>query len=384
MLLLCLLASETAGCLLFTDPINTAPTISITTQDDPNNLLRSKTASFTADAFDPDQSADSLKFDWYQGKTCDKALNTPPAPSSPGLVPFRFRPTELGTGCVAVVVTDNRGATAKATLIYEVVDQAPIAVLEIQPSAGQPAAINGQPYPLALYSQITLSGANSKDPDDPDIKLLSLIWHVYSSNSTEILMPGCPDNSKSPYVCTFATTNPGNYRVDLVVSDSTGKQDTAEQAIQVAQDELPNIVIDSAEPLPPTSPNESLLLAANRDNTFTITRVEDDGDPYPTTDPQNPYPAPPAGFVWSFRLYQTGELFKRWIGDGGPTFTIPANFYSPQETVQVRAEYDDRVTACQPMTSDCRAAITACDPNATICYSSDRRVQWVTWTVAFR
>ena len=121
-----------------------------------------------------------------------------------------------------------------------------------------------------------------------------------------------------------------------------------------------------------------LLLFANLDNAFTINRVEDDGDPYPSSDPLNPEPASPAGFVWFFRSVTEDELFQRWIGSG-PKFTIPAKTYLPQVTVQVRAEYHDRVTASQPKTP-----ISACDPNATICYSSDFRAQWVTWTVTFR
>jgi hypothetical protein len=383
MLLLCLLASESAGCLLFTDPINTAPSVSITTPDDPNNLVRSKTAQFTAIATDPDQSVESLTFTWYRDKTCDRAVSGLPAYSNKGLVTLpSFQPTDIGPGCVVVVVTDDRGATASAAQQYTVLDQPPTAVIEIQNGAGQSAPVAGQPYPLALYSQITLSGANSHDPDE-DFKLLTFIWNVYADN-TQILLPGCPDNSKGPYVCTFATTTPGSYRVKLVVSDSSGKQDTAEQAIEVAGDQLPDIIIDSAQPLPPTSPSDApLLLFANLDNTFTINRVEDDGDPYPSSDPLNPEPASPAGFVWLLRSVKQGELFQRWAG-GGPTFTIPAGAFLSQQTVQVRAEYYDRVTACQPKTSGCNAVFLACDPNATICYSSNLRAQWVTWTVTFR
>ena len=299
-----------------------------------------------------------------------------------GMSPSRFSPRNLALG-VSPSWSRTTGATATATLSYEVVDQAPIAVIEIQQTVGQPAPVAGQPYPLALYSTITLSGTGS-DPDSEDIALLTPIWSVYAADDTQIVLPGCPDNSKGPYVCTFSTATPGTYRVELVVNDNTMKSDPAVQFIQVAEDQLPNIVIDSAEPLPQTSPNESpLLLAANQVNTFTINRVDDDGDPYPTADPLNPYPAPPAGFVWFFRLDQTGDLFKRWIG-GGPTFTIPANTYLPQQTIQVRAEYHDRVTACQPKTPGCSAVFAACDPNATICYSFDLRVQWVTWTVTFR
>jgi hypothetical protein len=262
-------------------------------------------------------------------------------------------------------------------LRYDVVDQAPIAVIEIQPAAGQPASVAGQPYPLALYSEITLSGAKSFDPDDIQP---TPIWHVFSADDAEVLLPGCPDNSKGPYVCTFSTDAPGSYRVELVVNDIS-KKSTAEQLIQVAKDQLPSIDINSAQPLPPTSPNESpLLLLADLANTFTINRVEDDGDPYPAAAPLT---TSPAEFVWFLRLNQAGELFKRWIG-GGPAFTIPAGTYQPQEGIQVRVEYHDRMTACQPRTPGCDAVFAACDPNATICYSTDLRVQWVTWTVAFR
>ena len=327
LLLLCLLASGTGGCLLFTDPINTAPTVSVATQD-PFNLVRSKAALFAADAFDPDQSTDSLRFDWYQGKTCDKALNAPP---SPGKATFQFQPTDLGPGCVVVVVTDNRGATASAAQNYQVVDQAPTASIEIQNTAGQPAPVAGQPYPLALYSEITLVGCELEDSLRQLPKLLTPIWHVFATDSTEITMPGCPDNSKGAFVCTFSATAPGSYRVQLVVNDPSNLQSVAEQLIQVAGDQLPSIDIKSAQPLPPTSSSASpLLLFANLPNTFTINRVEDDGDPYPPSDSSDSTSASPAGFVWYIRgPGPTSTVFERWIGSG-PTFTISEGKFKAQ------------------------------------------------------
>lgn len=384
LLLLCLLASGTAGCLLFTDPINTAPTVTITPGPETSQLVRSEIAQFTAITTDPDQSTDSLRFDWYQGKTCDKALNAAPAPSSPNKVTFKFQPGDLGPGCVVIVVTDNRGATASAAQDYEVVDQAPTAVIKIQSAPGQSTPVDGQTYPLALYSKITLSGASSTDPDPEDpIQSLTPIWHVFAADNNETALPGCPDNSKGAFVCTFSATTPGSYRVQLVVNDSNNMQSFAEQLIQVAGDQLPNIDINSAQPLPPTSSSESpLLLFANLANTFAINRVEDDGDPYPSADPSSPNPASPAGFVWYIRP-PGSALFQRVIGSG-PTFTIPQGTYNSQAIVQVRVEYHDRVTACQPRTPGCDAVFAACDPNATICYSADFRIEWVTWTVEFR
>jgi hypothetical protein len=376
-----LLASGTAGCLLFTDPINSAPTVTIAPGPETQSLARNLDAKFTAVASDPDQNTDSLNFTWYRDKSCEKALNGPPVVSSPGLVAFPpFQPKDLGSGCVAVVVTDEHGASATATQRYEVVDLLPVAVLEILPAAGQRAPIAGQPYPIALFSEITLSGSKSYDPDDSNP---TPIWHVFSADDKEVLVSGCPDNSKSPFVCTFSTSTPGTYRVQLLVNDSSDKQSEADQLIQVAEDELPNIVLDSAQPLPPTSPNDPpLLLIADRANAFTINRVEDDGDPYPSSDPLHPT-ASPAGFVWFWRHYPGGVSFQRWIGSG-PTFAIGGKSFQPQDTIQVRVEYHDRVTACQPRTPGCDAAFAACDVNATICYAPYRRVEWVTWTVTFR
>ena len=124
------------------------------------------------------------------------------------------------------------------------------------------------------------------------------------------------------------------------------------------------------------------MLSADQINAFTINRVEDDGDPYPSSVPFGST-ASPAGFVWFIRDYPPSDPFQRWTGSG-PTLTIPEKTYSPQQMIQVRVEYHDRVTACQPRTPGCDAVFAACDPNATICYSSDFRVEWVTWTVEFR
>jgi len=379
MFVICLLASGTAGCLLFTDAINSAPAVSISAQQDPLQLARGLDAQFTAVANDPDQGTDSLTFDWYRDKTCDKALSGEPEDPNRGLALFTFHPKDLGPGCIAVVVTDNHGATATATVNYEVVDQAPVAVLEILSAAGQLKPVPGQPYPIPLYSKITLSGAKSYDPDDSNP---TPIWHVFSADNTEVLVPGCPDSSKGASICTFSTSTPGTYRVQLVVSDDYTNS-AAEQFIQVDVDQLPNILLDSAQPLPPTSPNDPpLLLLADRVNAFAINRVEDDGDPYPPSDPLA-QSASTAGFVWFWRHYPADVSFQRWIGSG-PTFTIGPGWFEPEDTIQVRVEYHDRVTACQPRTPGCDAAFAACDPNATICYAPYRRVEWVTWTVTFR
>ena len=393
-LLACLTLLPSAGCLLFSDPINTAPVVSLTCAQDtfstvcsqgpePPKFFRNADVQFQAIASDPDQDTDTLQFAWYVARDCGTAFTALAAGPKAGLAQFPFFPTDLGPDCVTVVVTDQQGATSMASQDFEVVDQPPIAKLEIVPASGLVLPEPGQPLLLPLYAKVTFTGARSEDPDD-DLNELTYSWVVYSG-TTQLSMPGCPDPNK-PYLCTFSTASPGDYRVQLVVSDPslTPSEPAAEQAIRVATDQLPNIVLDLVQPAPPFPPDDApLQLFANLDNTFSITRVEDDGDPFPSSDPANPYPTPPAGFLW---FYQGGgdPSFRRLSKETAPYFTVPARAFLPQDSVRFRVEYRDRITACQPKTAGCNAVFAACDPSATICYSPDLRVQWITWSVAFR
>jgi hypothetical protein len=390
---------SSAGCLLFSDPINTAPTVSLScTQEafstvcaqgqEPPSFFRQANVQFQATVSDPNQDASTLELAWYVTQDCEPVPSGLAAGPKVGLTQFPFLPTDLGHVCVTAVVTDRQGASAKASRDFEVVDQPPVAGLDVVPTAGLVLPEPGQPLMLPLFAKVTFTGAGSKDPDD-DPNQLTYGWSVYSG-TTQLSMPGCPDPGK-PHLCTFTAASAGDYRVQLVVFDpypSFKRSDPpAEQAIRVATDQLPNIVLDLAQPSPPTSLNDApLQLLAGFDNSFSINRVEDDGDPFPSSDPARPYPTPPAGFLWS---YQTGTdpSFHRLIGETGPYFTLradPSDAFWPQDSIRLRVEYHDRVTACQPKTAGCDAVFRACDPSAVICYSQDLRVQWVTWSVVFR
>jgi hypothetical protein len=335
---------------------------------------------FQAVASDPDQGTDTLQFDWYVGTYCNSVVSS----QGPrvGQAQFLLLPTDLGPGCVAVVVTDSQGATAVASRDFTVVDQPPVARLDMVPTVGLAAPEPGQPLMLPLYAKATFTAAQSSDPDD-SFEQLDFRFTVLSGN-TPIAMPGCPDPGKAPWLCTFASETPGSYRVQLVVNDSQLASEPTEKPIQVACDQLPNVVLGVAQPMPPLSSDEPpLQLLASQPNTFTINRVEDDGDPYPSSDPASPYPTPPAGFVWFYQS-GSGSSFSRLSTATGPSFTVPAGAFRAQQAIRVRVEYHDRITACQPKTPGCNAVFAACDPSAAVCYSPDLRAQWVTWSVLFR
>lgn len=387
---------------MFSDPINSAPTVYIKCPQDglvtlsggacqdgiagmagtAPTLVRGDTA-FQAVAFDKNQSADSLIYEWwYADKTCSNIFDGPSLAKG-GVAPFHYSMEELGSGCVGVVVTDKQGATASAFLLFSVVDQAPTADLKIDSSTVPTVIQPGQTLALPLFTRATLTGKGSTDPDEEDSQLLDFLWSVYDGD-TLISMPGCPDPTKEPYRCTVAFDAPGTYRIQLVVADNWKQSDPVEQVIEVAADQLPKIVVETVQPAPPFPPDDApLQLLASVANTFKVSRVEDDGDPYPSTDPLSPYPTPPAGFVWFYKA-SADTSFKRLIGETGPSFTLKANAFLPQQSIQVRVEYRDRVTACQPNTPGCNAVFESCNRQATICYAPNLRAQWVTWAVDFR
>jgi hypothetical protein len=389
-------ASASAGCLLFSDPINSAPTVSIkcpqpglaagddvTCPKDPTPELFRGSNAFEAVAFDKNQAAETLSFEWwYADKNCDLVFQglSQRGPKI-GLAGFPYQNTELDDGCVGVVVTDSQGAFASASQLFTVVDRAPTADIKIASASGVTLPPPGQPLALPLFAKATLTGKDSKDPDED--KQLDYLWSVYSGD-LQIAMPGCPDPSKDTYLCTFASATPGTFRVQLVVADNWFKGTPVEQVIEVADDQLPKIVVESVRPAPPLPPEDvPLQLLASVDNTFAIARVEDDGDPYPSDDPLFPYPKPPAGFIWFYKT-SSDLSFKRLIGETGPSFTIKANTFLPQQSIQVRVEYRDRVTACQPNVPGCNAVFDSCSKLGTICYAPGVRPQWVTWAVDFR
>jgi hypothetical protein len=336
--------------------------------------------AFQAVAYDKNQSADSLTFEWwYADKSCNPSGFY--GPSLGKRSTFLHASDELGKGCVRVVVTDSQGATAEASLLFEVVDQAPVAYVKLASLAGA-TSLGGQPLTTPLFAKLTLTGVDSKDPDDDD-KVLDFRWKVFQDDS-EIAMPGCPDPSKERYLCTFTSATPGSFRVELVVADNWKESAPVEQVIVVATDQVPKIVLETVTPALPAPPEEApLQWRADAPITFAVLQVEDDGDPYPSTNSMSRFPTPPAGFVWYYKA-RSAPGFNRVTGETGPSFTIKEGTFSSQQSIDVRVEYRDRVTACQPNVAGCNAVFDPCDRLANICYGPNLRAQWVTWAVDFR
>jgi hypothetical protein len=353
------------SCLLVTSPINTAPQVTILAPDN-NSIVREKTAIFTAKAEDKNQDIKTLKYSWYRSTTCSEALSDREKPELSGIgqTYFSFIPDSLKGGCIALIVTDNEGATHTATHPFEVLNQPPTATIEILPTTEQNIPVKGQPYVLSLFDQLLLSGSQSKDLDNEDNQLLTYYWRIYASDETQRALDACPQKQNQE-VCTFKMEVPGDYRIELVVVDPYHlESEAATQTISVSTDTPPNIASYSPQTL-------SFPQYSREPTNLAVIKVEDDGDPFP------PSPQFPAGFIWYWRNFVIGGSaeFTRLPWATQASLTIPGYTFQSGDTIQYRLEYHDRVTANSPL---------PCDTGLLTCQIGNNRRQWITWTVSYQ
>jgi hypothetical protein len=150
-----LIASGTAGCLLFTDEVNAPPEVRI---DGPGQLRRGERAKFSAEVVDA--TGGSPKYDWHAGRDCPVdlagAANTgehlETAPTQIGVQP------DPGPYCLWVVVTDAEGARGFAVKKVDVKDRNLVVTPPPELQSGQPgvftAAYSDDPAatPLSSFS----------------------------------------------------------------------------------------------------------------------------------------------------------------------------------------------------------------------------------------
>jgi hypothetical protein len=345
--LLTILAGGSTNCLLDTGPINMPPTVQI---DEPSqSLRRGGTVTFTATIHDPDQSNDTLTVAWHVGADCDKA--TASAPMCQGKDQCSYMPSDLGSVCVVVKVTDRYGATAVASRVFAVADQPPTAVIE-QTSPAATAAT------LPLSSTLTFSALGSTDPDPGDGNTLTFAWTVTQPDGTSLSVNTCP-SPQTPAICSFTSAMPGSYHVQLIATDASGMASApASVDIVIAQDQPPCIVGFTPTAL-------QTIGFADQDTTFAVTSVNDDVDPYPGSTLGT--------FTWWYRMGTSGGFIRLSNPYSSNQLDFGPDAFSTGDEVQVRVEYQDRINR----------SFSTCDQNALRCELVPGCAQWVTWTVQF-
>jgi hypothetical protein len=351
------LAASTAGCLLYTAPVNTPPVV---TMSGPTMVFRGDTATFDAVASDEHQA--SLLLEWRtqaieRGAACPPGaggLEVPPVQVSPSSR-FNFQgPPAPGVVCVWVVARDDRNAPAWDGGAIEVKNRPPEAVIEVlRPTAAAPGS-----YPL--YAAARLTSKSRDDDHDP----LTSVWQLTTPDGKTSTPPGCPMATDDACV---ELDRPGPYRFELAVRDPFGAEARQEQTLMVAEDHPPCIATTMPDfrigaGVIPQKSSESLR--------FELDVVDDDGDPFPPADNRTPT------LAWEWRFDDEQTVHRQPYAF--PALEFAASVLSPHagHKLRVSLTYQDRVSRDLSRCSDSEplCELPPVDP-ARHCY------QRVGWTV---
>ena len=380
-----------SGCLLFTDPINKAPTVSIT---GPDQVTRGIEALYTADAQDEDSPA-SLDIEWAEfgsaNQGCDsitpdfwpwQARKGPYRFASTAAYPFKAEDTNVA--CLCVRATDHYGAFGQTCKPITPVNQPPIAkIVDVS------GVLTNQTRQLC--SQIELSPEQSRFPLGDQI---AYNWAGTDPNGSNVQLVACNGASRKPtdtHRCFYAAA-PGTYTVTLSITDTPSGGSTTDAMTSQPDQFVVPVDVDRPPCLQQTDPdkNSRVLFVSHigdvsSDRQLTVLSASDDCEPYPV----------PAGsgkrsaqFLWS--VYDTTKATKPvWVFQANTTnsFTVsPANYSAqPADFIKVRVEVRDQ--AAQQLA---QSSIFACSSDQTDiccgaagCTGNNDCIRWTTWTVNF-
>jgi hypothetical protein len=285
-----------AGCLLYTDHINHAPTVAI---NGPSPVMFGDHPSYRGDGSDPDQSADSLSYEWRQRGGGQMACPKDLAEAQLGLAIGGERtfvedadPTD--DFCLWVVVRDDDGAAGYSIMAVSITHRDPEASVDII----KPSPTDDDHYPL--YSTIQLSSQRSMDTETSDTAL-TRVFTVTHGGQTAAGM-ACPDGPEAD-ICLTAS-EPGDYTIDLTVTDVRNHKAKARKKLTIDPDAPPCIrqtLPQFGLPKYVRDPND-LILA--------VEAVSDDGDPFPFVPPPG-HSTQNLRFEWSWWLEGSPEAMVR-------------------------------------------------------------------------
>jgi hypothetical protein len=355
-----LIALSSAGCLLYTDPINEPPRVKIAAPD--RAPSRSAPARLSAEVEDDDTPADQLRrgLVWSQVSwPCDR----PPAPATVQTgESFEVVARDVGRLCVTVTATDSRGATGSDTVMLDVMNHAPVAVLR----ANAPRWPSGK---VRLYARVELSAAESHDQDsDP----LGYTFTATGPDGKDLPLMGCDGPPADDARRCFSASAPGHYQAALVARDGLADSEPAAAvAIDVDEDHPPCLLRSDPLPLQPL-----VLVPRGGKRTFEVLAVDDDGEPLGT----GPAPLGPPVFVWS--KADDGKPMVRLGGSNAPRMDVSEGLFDvvrPGDQPRVRVEVRDRIRDEQLQQ---RLVLPPCPEDTAVCMV-DGCLRWTTWKVQF-
>lgn len=383
-----LLASGLCGCLLYTDPINEAPVVTVIPS---GPVFRGVPTYFTVSV---EREAGPLSVRWASFAAKDEGCDWVTAAEWAALpadrlstdAPYVYQTESLLPTCVCALVADPQGASGLDC--ERVAADTPVPVAVLTDLGG--AAVASQ---RAKCSQIELSGAGSRflasDPVEfawtldyagPDPAKGKATRLMACANRTPVT-PGA-------YQCFYAPV-PGVYSVTLTVTDAPAGNAAAAKTSAVTTLDI-TVLEDAPACLVQASPDITakwILGSEYEARTFTVSSVQDDCEPYPER--RDTPTVQKASFIWSVMDGTRGKT--TWEVQANPSnlnyFTVdPQSFPAarPGDTIGLRVEVRD--TPAQQLF---RMNGPLCLETVPICCGADGCdasgcVRWTTWTVQFQ
>jgi len=323
-------APTLAGCLVYSDSINQAPTIELAV--DSTTTTVNTPVVFTATPADANDAEAALQVEFFKGAG--------PCPPDSAAVPGQgfenlggralqlasslqkvvLHPT-LGPFCVQARVRDPQGAMATAQQQVQVENQAPEVVFE----ASDDTAAEESVRTIASYEPVRISAQGSTDPEGQG---LTFAWSMRDGAGAQVPLAVCSDTPQGEAICLPSLT-PGRYVAEVTVTDSEGLQSRKSTEIAVLE--------DSAPCLSAWSPQLATVLRAPSElAVFEILGAADDGDPYP---PRLDVLSQ-LNFTWFVRL--NNSTWDRIVQSSRPEFSLPSDTYRTGDVVEIRVEIADR------------------------------------------
>jgi hypothetical protein len=387
-----------SGCLLFTDPINKAPTVTINDHSDPVDF--GIPTAFTAKVTDDEDTPSSLLLEWAEFPLPVAGCKsiTPAAWSlakktsflMDSAAPYMLTADSVTPLCLCARTTDHNGATGIGCTPNPIT---PAPVATIVDLSGAPSGPPQRPLCSQVHLYADDSGFASGDQ-------LQFTWTLSYAGTDpagkSIQLAPCTGVAKAiadQHQCFYAGS-PGTYTVTLSITETASGPPSSSATSNTDTFSIP-VDVDKPPCIERTDPDvyaKRILLSRSTDlggsyqsRTFKVLNVADDCEPYPL-------PAgsthSPTQFVWS--VLDSTQASPTWTyqTNTSDSFTVSQAMFPNAragDTLELRVEARDT-----PVQKLYQAGGQVCSQDLDICCGStacgtpNDCVRWTTWTVQFQ